>query len=155
MGIIEGAAGNILGDVVQKLLGIQKEITTVRNRFEATRYHQTFTDTIKYSDHHRQDAPTWLFTIDSKLPRTVREINLLFESDVDDTTHKPYVEITIDDTTVLTTLGGNPYKKGFPAINFRNGKLVRRESRIEVRIWNKGSGSGPYYASVFFSMGEV
>lgn len=155
MGIVEGALGNILGDVVQKLLGIQKEITLVKTRFEPTRYHQTFADTIKYSDHYRPDAPTWVYTIDSIHPRTIRELNLIFEEDVDDIAHKPYVEITIDGTTVLTTLGGNPYMSGFPAINFRNGKLVRRDSRIEVRLWNKGEGSGPYYASIFFALGEV
>jgi len=156
LGLIEGAAANILGDIVQKLLGIQKEITMVKTRFEATRYHQTFADTIEYSGQYRDDAPTWVYTVDSIEPRTIRELNVIFEDEITDDTHKPHIEIVIDHTTVLTTLGGNPYKKGFPSINFRNGKLVRRDTRIEVWIWNKGTDHATKRkASIFFALGEV
>lgn len=155
MAIIEAAAGNILGDVVQKLLGIKSEIEKVNVRFQPTRYHQVFTDSFTYSDNIRPQVPTWKYRIDSKHPRTVRDINVLFEDDVDASAHKPYLAIEIDNSPVLETLGGNPYRKGFPAINFRNGKVVRRESEIKIFAWNQGDGAGPYTASVFFTLGEV
>lgn len=151
---------NLAADVAANVVtGVGKQIDLMRVRFAPTKYHQSFADAFTYQGNTRPLEATYKYTIESRVPKVLRELQIYFQDTID-ATNRPRVEITVDDGVVFQTIGSedrSPFTqtKGVD-ISFHNGKSVKQNSEILVRIWNVGTGhADAKNAAIFWALGDV
>lgn len=150
---------NLAADIVANIVsGVGDKLEFMRVKWAPTKYHQSFADTLEYSGNTRPLEATYLYRIDSRVPRVLRELQIFFQDTID-ATNRPRVEVTVDQGVVFQTIGSearSPFTqtKGVD-ISFQNGKHIAQNSTIEVRIWNVGTGhADKKVAAIFWVLGD-